>query len=146
MPELSSTRKGAVAEAEIAAAAINLDLVVLRPLCEGGRYDLVLDTGSRLLRVQCKWASRVGNVLSARCVTSRHTPAGYVRSTYSAEEIDALAVYAPDTDECYLIPACEVEGRKTISLRLEPTGNNQATGVRWARDYELGKALARHWA
>jgi hypothetical protein len=146
MPELSSSRKGAVAEAEIAAAAIHLDLVVLRPLCEGGRYDLVLDTGSRLLRVQCKWASRHGNVLSARCVTSRHTPAGYVRSTYSAHEIDALAVYAPDTDGCYLIPAGEVEGHSTISLRLEPTGNNQATGVRWARDYELAASLARHWA
>lgn len=114
--------------------------------CKGGRYDLVLDAGSRLLRVQCKWASRVGNVLSARCVTSRHTPAGYVRNTYSAAEIDAIAVYAPDTDGCYLIPVDEVEGRNTISLRLEPTGNNQATGVRWARDYELGTTLAHHWA
>jgi hypothetical protein len=145
MLNLSSSRKGAVAEAEIAAAAIRLDLVVLRPLCEGGRYDLVIDTGLRMLRVQCKWASRRGNVLIARCVTSRHTPSGYRRSTYSADEVDAIATYEPDTDSCYLVPIREIEGRKGVSLRLEPTHNNQCLGVRWARDYELGASLRRNW-
>jgi hypothetical protein len=91
MLDLSATRKGAAAEAETAAAAIRLGLVVLRPLCEGGRYDLVIDAGERLLRVQCKRASRQGNVLSARRITSRHTPRWYLRSTYSADEIDAIA-------------------------------------------------------
>jgi hypothetical protein len=145
MLDLTTSQKGAVAEAEITAAALHLGLVVLSPLCEGGRYDLVIDTGARLLRVQCKWASRQGDVLSARCVTSRHTPGGYVRSTYSAHEVDAVAVYAPDTDGCYLIPISEAEGRSTISLRLSPTRNNQATGVHWARDYEFGSSLARNW-
>jgi PD-(D/E)XK endonuclease len=54
MLDLSSTQKGAAAEAEIAAAAIRLGLVVLQPLGDGSRYDLVIDTGQRLLRVQCK--------------------------------------------------------------------------------------------
>jgi PD-(D/E)XK endonuclease len=143
---LSTSGKGAAAEAEIAAALIRLGLVVLRPLCEGGRYDLVLDTGEDLLRVQCKWASRTGNVLAARCVTSRHTPSGYCRSTYDASEIDALAAYAPDTDSCYLIPASEIEGRKQMSLRLAPTRNNQAAGLHWAQDYELEASLERNWS
>jgi hypothetical protein len=142
---LSSSRKGAAAEAEIAAATIRLGLVALWPLCEGGRYDLAIDTGEHLLRVQCKWASRQGNVLMARCVTSRHTPRGYVRSTYSAEEIDAIAAYSPDTDRCYLIPIQEVAERRTISLRVGPTGNSQALNVRWAQDYELATSLRRNW-
>lgn len=146
MNELSSSRKGAIAEAEITAAAIHLDLIVLWPVCEGGRYDLAIDTGTRLLRLQCKWASRRGDVLNARCVTSRHTPAGYVRSTYCASEVDAIAVYSPDTGECYLIPIWEVEGHSTVSLRLSPTRNNQASRVRWARDYQFGASLARNWA
>ncbi len=102
--------------------------------------------GARLLRVQCKWASRQGNVLTARCATSRHTPAGYLRSTYSAAEIDAIAGYAPETDRCYLIPIQEVAGHKTISLRLTATRNNQAERVRWARDYELLASLRRNWS
>jgi hypothetical protein len=145
MLNLSTSRKGAVAEAEIAATLIRLDLVVLWPLCEGGRYDLVVDLGAQLLRVQCKWASRHGNVLTTRCSTSRHTPSGYRRSTYCADEIDAIAAYAADTDDCYLIPIREVEGHKTISLRLAATRNNQADRVRWARDYELHSSLKRNW-
>ena len=71
------------------------------PLCDGGRYDLVIDIGEKLLRVQCKWASRQGNVLTARSSEAAATRrAGIVRTTYSAEEIDAIAVYAPDTDCC----------------------------------------------
>jgi hypothetical protein len=143
---LSSSRKGAVAEAEISAALIRLDLMVLRPLCEGGRYDLAVDVGGgRLLRLQCKWASRHGGVLTTRCSTSRHTPGGYRLTTYSADEIDAIAAYAPDTDECYLIPIREVAGCKAMSLRLTPTRNNQAERVHWARDYGLRRSLRRNW-
>jgi PD-(D/E)XK endonuclease len=117
----------------------------LRPLCEGGRYDLAVDIGVALLRIQCKWASRRGNALTARCSTSRHTPSGYRLSTYRAEEIDAIAAYAPDTDSCYLIPVCEAEGHKAPSLRLAPTRNNQAERVRWARGHELVSSLRRNW-
>jgi hypothetical protein len=145
MSELSTSQKGAAAEAEIAAAAIRLDLVVLRPLGDGGRYDLAVDTGARLLRVQCKWASRHGEVIVAYCVTSRHTPGGYRRTTYSSDEIDAIAIYSPDTDRSYLIPAREVDGCTTISLRLGPTRNNQAIKVRWAQDYELERSIVQRW-
>jgi hypothetical protein len=142
---LTPSQKGAAAEAEIAAAVIRLDLVVLRPLVDGRRYDLVIDTGGELIRVQCKWASRRGNVLSAHCLTCRHTPRGYLRTTYSADQIDAIAAYSPDTDNCYLVPIHEVEGRSAITFRVAPTLNNQAHGVRWARDYELSTSLERHW-
>jgi hypothetical protein len=145
MNELTPSQKGAVAEAEIAAAAIRLRLQVLRPLGEGGRYDLAIDIGEKLLRVQCKWASRVGDVLTARCITSRHTPHGYKRTTYTADEVDALAIYAPNTDRCYLIPVGEIEGHAAISLRVAPTRNNQAQCVRWAKDYALETAIERHW-
>ena len=64
----------------------------------------------------------------------------------SAGKIDAIAVYAPHTDSCYLIPIQEIDGRREISLRVTPTGNNQAFGVRWARDYELAAALTRYWS
>jgi hypothetical protein len=146
MLDLSSTQKGAAAEAEIAAAAIRLGLVVLQPLGDGSRYDLVIDIGQRLLRVQCKWGSRQGDVIVARCITSRHTPTGYRRTTYTADEVDAIAVYAPDTDRCYLLPVQEVEGCATISLRLGPTRNNQALNVRWASDYQLETAIGQPWA
>jgi PD-(D/E)XK endonuclease len=51
---LNSNAKGNIAEAGIALEAIKLGFEVLRPVAEHGRYDLVLDTGTQLLRVQCK--------------------------------------------------------------------------------------------
>jgi hypothetical protein len=143
--ELTPSQKGAAAEAEIAAAAIRLRLQVLRPLGDGWRYDLVIDIGDKLLHIQCKWASRRGDVLTAHCNTSRHTPHGYKRTTYTADEIDAIGVYAPDTDRCYLIPVKEVEGHAALSLRVAPTRNNQAQLVRWAKDYEMENMIKRHW-
>jgi len=104
MIELSPSQKGAVAEAEIATAAIRMNLLVLKPVAEGGRYDLAIDVGDKVLRVQCKWASRNGDVLTIQCQTSRHAPNGYLRTTYSASEVDAIAAYSPEIDRCYVIP------------------------------------------
>lgn len=146
MLDLNSTQKGAVAEAEIATTAIRLGLVVLQPIGDGSRYDLVIDTGRRLLRIQCKWGSRQGEVITAHCRTSRHTPGGFRHTTYSADEVDAIAVYSPDTDRCYLIPVQEVEGCAMISLRLGPTRNNQSVNVRWASDYQLETSIGQPWA
>jgi hypothetical protein len=50
-----STWKGAIAETTVTAETVRLGFVVLRPIVEGRRYDIVIDTGPRLLRVQCKW-------------------------------------------------------------------------------------------
>jgi hypothetical protein len=76
-----STIKEAIAEMAIAAEAVKLGFVVLRPLVEGRRYDLVIDTGPELLRVQCKWARLKGAVIVVHLSTCRHTPDGDVRST-----------------------------------------------------------------
>ncbi len=133
-------QKGAIAEAAIALAATRLGLPVLRPIAEGGRYDLV----PRLLRVQCKWAVRKGAVISAALSTSRLTPTrGYVRTCYSETEIDAVGLYCAEFDRCYLIPIEVVTGRSCIHLRLAAARNNQELGVHWAADYEFAGAVAQ---
>jgi hypothetical protein len=135
MPGLTPSQKGAAAEAAVTAAAIELGLVVLRPLCEGRRYDLVIDLEPELMRVQCKWARRVGGGLSVNLTTSRLTPAGYVRTVYTAAEVDAVAAYSAALGRCFLIPIEDVDGARAVYLRLSPTRNNQIQGVRWADEY-----------
>jgi PD-(D/E)XK endonuclease len=122
--------------------AIELGLTVLRPLCEGRRYDLVVDLEPRLLRVQCKLARRVNGALYVCVKTNRCTPGGYVSTSYTADEIDAVGAYAPDLRSCFLIPIAEVAGRRAIHLRLDPARNNQAQGIKWARDYDFATVLA----
>jgi hypothetical protein len=144
MDQLTPSQRGAVAEAAFATAALELGLTALRPICEGRRYDLVLDLEPRLLRVQCKLARHRGGALVIQLQTNRCTPAGYVSTSYTAEEVDAIGAYAPDLRRCFLIPIAEVCGRRAVHLRLEPTKNNQAEGIKWARDYALATTLA-HW-
>jgi hypothetical protein len=82
-------------------------------------------------------------VLSVHLKTCRHTPRGYVRTNYSAAEVDAIAAYSPALHRGFLIPISEASGRSAIHLRLEPTRNNQAQGIKWARDYELASSIER---
>jgi hypothetical protein len=75
-------------------------------------------------------------VVSTR--TSRLTPRGYVRTTYTRDEVDLIAVYCPDIDACFAIPIEVVEGRYVLHLRLSPARNNQKIGVTMADEYRLG--------
>ena len=104
--------KGAIAETAIAAAAVEMGIFVLRPTIEGRRYDLVFDIDHRLYRVQCKWAPRRGSVIQVNLDTCRHTPRGYVFTTYTREEIDAVAVYCQELKRCYWLPIDVVEGKR----------------------------------
>jgi hypothetical protein len=135
---LTPSQKGAIAEAEIAAAATRAGIVVLRPDTDGRRYDLVFDTGPHLLRVQCKYAIRKGDVIVVYTGTCRLTPSGYKRTTYTREQVDLVAVFCPDVDECFFIPIGEVEGKYVVHLRLAVARNNQKMGVTMADDYRLG--------
>lgn len=137
-------QKGAVAELEIAARAASLGIGVLWPMVEHGRYDLALEIDNRLLRVQCKWARKDGDVVKVTLVTSRHSPVnGYVRGRYGRDEIDAVAAYCAELDECYFLPVDLVAERSAIHLRLKPAKNNQRAAINLASDYEFSGAVAQ---
>jgi PD-(D/E)XK endonuclease len=136
--ELTPSQKGAIAEAAIAARAIELGIAVYRPLMEGGRYDLIFDIGPQLLRIQCKFASKRGSIIGIPVRTSRYTPRGYHVTTYTADEIDAVVAYCPELRQSYYLPMSMVAGRSYIHLRLDPAKNCQTRRINFASDYELG--------
>jgi hypothetical protein len=92
----------------------------------------------RLLRVQCKWAQLKDGVIAVHTGTCRRIGTGYLRTTYSADEVDALAAYCEALERCYLLPISLIAGRSYIHLRLQPSRNNQRALVNWAHEYELG--------
>jgi prevent-host-death family protein len=141
-----SNQKGAIAEAEIAAAATRLGIPVLRPIQEHGRYDLGLEVGGGILRVQCKWArlDRDAGVVKIGLNTCRHSPTGgYIRSPYRAGEVDLVAAYCADLDRCYLLPIGLVAGRKAIDLRISPPKNGQRACINLDQDFLLPGAVAQ---
>jgi hypothetical protein len=138
---LTPDQKGSVAEAAIALAAIRLGIGVFKPLNDGERYDLIFDLRSRLIRVQCKSASRLGSVIVVRCRSCRRSADGFIRRPYFADEIDAIAAYCGEVDECYFFPIERFSGRNSIQLRLEPPRNHQRAGLNWAEDFTFEATL-----
>jgi hypothetical protein len=138
---LTTDQKGAIAELAITSAALKAGVDVYRPCFEGGRYDLIFGVRAALLRIQCKWAGVNNNVVTIRSYSSRRGSDGYIKHAYSSEEIDALAAYCPDLDQCFLIPISRIDGRPTVHLRVAPTGNHQVRGVNWAADFDFAATL-----
>ena len=139
---LTTNQKGAIAETAVIHECAKLGLSVAKPLTDE-RYDLILDLGERLLRVQCKWAIRSGDVISIPTRTSRRGPNGHIHRSYRANEIDAIAAFCAETGSCYLLPPELSTDRALVNLRLGPAKNNQSAGVRWAHEYEFGATLTR---
>ena len=121
--------KGAIAELKVATAATCLGIPVLRPRAEHGRYDLAFDIGRRILRIQCKWARRRGDVIIVNLTSSYLTKTREVRASYGIDEIDAVAVYCADLDTCYLLPVELVAERRAIQLRVSPPKNAQIAAL-----------------
>jgi hypothetical protein len=139
---LTTDQKGIVAETKIAAEALVAGIGVAKPMGDQ-RYDLIFDLGVRLLRVQCKWAVKLGDVVIIRTRRVRRGPEGLIRRMYLPEEIDAVAGYCAELDACYFLPHELSVQRAAVQLRLAPTKNNQAVGIKWARDFDLGATLAK---
>jgi hypothetical protein len=130
----------------VMAALDRAGYALLLPFGENTRYDLAIDDGRRLLRVQCKTGRlRRGSVRFSVCSNYAHhrTPRN-VRRHYLGE-IDAFAIFCPETSGVYLIPIEHIQLKAEGALRIDAPLNNQRRRIRLASDYEIGtvRAIAR---
>src|SRR5829696_2623861 len=122
--EMTTTQMGAIAKAATTYHATELGIVVLG---RGPPYDLVLDTGDLLVRTQCKWARRKGNVVVIRVRTCRHTPNGYVRGTCSASEVDGVAAWGPARVSALSLRSPTSTARTSCTCVWRPLGTTKSS-------------------
>ena len=113
---------------------------VLVPFGENTRYDLVIDNGNCLRRVQCKTGRlRNGAVLFATCSSyAHHGSLAEPRRDYRGQ-VDDFAVYCRELGAVYLIPIEDLGVRTLATLRVTPPANGQHKNVRIAAAYELAR-------
>jgi prevent-host-death family protein len=142
---MDSNAKGVLAEEAIVLAAMKLRVPVWRPVSGHSRADLLLEIGGDLHRVQVKWGrlNRARDVVVAPLRTSRCTPRGHVRGTYSEDEIDLFAVYCGELDRSFLLPSSHFAGRQYVHLRLKPSRNGQRACINLASDFTFDGAVAQ---
>lgn len=125
--------KGNISEGIVMSAYLKAGFTVSVPFGTGAPYDLIVDNGARLCKVQIKtgW-SRNGCIIyrGDRRVREAHP---YATRPYTETEVDYFAIYYPPTDSIYVVPfkICNGSG----CLRLNPVQNGQQKLIRWARDF-----------
>jgi len=113
---------------------------ILVPFGENTRYDIVIDTGARLRRVQCKTGRlRDGAILFPTCSTYVHHKNPKVPRRDYEGQIDEFAVYCPELGAVYLIPIEDMPARALGSLRVTPPRNGQRKNIRLAAAYEVAR-------
>src|ERR1700674_1604921 len=136
----SPKRTGELSEAAFMLKVKTLGFNAAKPWGDSERYDFILDTGSRLWRVQLKCTE----VLRARGydVQPIYSVYGKGKITYAAEDedIDVLVAHILPLDVWYILPV-EVFERST-SLRFYP--DIPAKCARWANYREAWHLLDSH--
>jgi hypothetical protein len=135
---LATNFLGEFAIAKVVLRAIEKGVTASRPMMEC-RYDLILDDGLKLYRVQVKYAGgkprrHVSGAIAVglkKWRTDGRPPIWF----YTAAEIDAVLVYVRKIDQLLWFGPEVFEGRRVLQIRLEPSRNGQHKGRLMADDY-----------
>lgn len=127
---------GLRSEAAILSELVRRGYHVLVPFGFNHRYDLVIDLDGEFVRAQCKTGRLRSGAIYFSTQSVRSNTINVVTRDY-AGEVDIFLVYCPATPGVYAVPIDDVPPGGAASLRIDPTRNNQAVGIRWAHEYEL---------
>lgn len=130
---MQTGERGNLSEAKILAALVDAGYHVLIPFGSGHKYDLVIDDGQKLQRVQCK----TGRVKNGALLFNSYSQSGNGGSKQGYHGLaDLFAVLNPESGEVYLVPV-EKFGAAGVTLRLVRSSNGQVQKINWAVDYLL---------
>jgi len=116
---LTRKRRGEMAEAAFLHKASRLGFGVAKPWGDSDPYDLIVDTGGGLWRVQVKSAYRSGEYGGY----TFHAHGNENKKIYSLKDIDVLVAYIVPEDLWYVFPVRVF--RKIKSMKLFPVSKRR---------------------
>lgn len=131
--------RGKMTEGRILSELLKRGISVLVPFGYSQRYDLVIDVGNKLYRLQCKTGRiRNGAVEFNTCSMNN---VSHERRDYRGQ-VDFLAVFEPTKGDVYLI-APEKVGKLLGFLRFEFPKTGQKKLINIAKEFELDLVLEK---
>lgn len=127
---------GAITELKCKTYFLELGYIVSTPEYPV-RYDFILDTGNKLLKVQVKTCKADEEKLVFSTCSSHFINGKITHTDYQNDNIDYFCTWYEN--ECYLIPVSEC-GKTEKRLRLTPTKNNHKKSC-FAKDYIAKEVL-----
>ena len=137
MTKLSTNLKGEIAELHVQLRATEKGIVVSRPTT-AARYDLIIDDGTTIRRVQVKYSDHGQKQSSGsiRVMLEKKSQSNIAKSRrYYESEIDALMVYVPQLDSVLWFDKKVFSGKSAIMIRMAAAKNGQTKGILWWEDY-----------
>ena len=126
--------KGDIGVGCVMADLLKHDIQVALPVSEHLPFDLLaIHPRGDMLKISVKYRvmSKTGCVkVESRSVWNDRSGTHHRR--HSVGDYDAVAIYCPDTDECYYLRTCDLSPLCT-TLRITEPLNNQKSGVHMAR-------------
>ena len=125
--------KGNLVELQCMMKFISMGFECSTPYGNQAKYDLLVDTGKEILRVQCKkshWVDDKKSIEFHTCSLTTNTQKT-TRHLYTSEQIDYFATCWED--KVYLVPVDECSTSK--SLRMVPKEPKTPPNVNMAEDY-----------
>ena len=121
--KLTTQQKGITTEIFVAAYLLGLGYNVSQPFCQDSKYDLILDTGKHLLKLQVKTARlNSENSIVFNCRSTTKNSQTNKSRYYQENEIDYFATYW--NNQVYLVPIQECSAEKILHL-IKPSRINQ---------------------
>lgn len=114
-------------------AKFNLD--ILLPLSDNLPFDFVVFTNNKMYKCQVKTSTKYVGLDKGSLefdLTSNNWNTGKIKF-YSEDEVDVFILC--DLNSIYLFSFKELENRKSITLRKEPSKNNQLKGINFSKDF-----------
>jgi PD-(D/E)XK nuclease superfamily protein len=105
-------RKGEIGESAFLNKAVSLGFGVAKPWGDSDQYDFILDSGTRLWRVQVKSAYRYSKKGYYRIHTT-----GELELPYTPEQVDVLVAYISPVRVWYVIPVADIVRAACIDFR-----------------------------
>jgi hypothetical protein len=127
-------KKGQEAVLRVQLRAAQLGMIVSMPTTEE-RYDLLLDDGKRIYRVQVKYTSRQVANGSVELDLRKETRSNGKKRAYSAKEIDLVLVYVPQIDGILWLESKVFADCRSLTFRFEESRNRQKKKVRMTKDF-----------
>jgi hypothetical protein len=134
----SQTRhKGDISEAKVLSVVKELGYNVLLPFAEGLKYDLAIDTGRDILRVQVKSMWKKNGCYVLQCCSSSN--AVKYKEAYNQENIDGFIGHNSEDGYFCWVPVDDAPS-KHMRLRFQEP-NNTSPNINWASNYCIESSL-----
>lgn len=136
--------KGNATELKCFLKCIECGFMISKPLFDNARYDFLLDSGSKIYKIQIKtsrWMDDEHTRFEFNGYSQHSTGEGNKRMKYTNKEIDFFMT--EKDNNFYLYPATE-SGFSVKSLRITPPESGQVKNIDYAKDYlfeEVSKSL-----